>query len=83
MNNDFSFNFRNKKASHPELEESLYIWYCNKRDLLIRVSDEMLLAKAKVFGDNFYGLYNFNFKYSSGWLTTSKQDIVYHNILSL
>lgn len=36
---------------------------CNKRDMFIPVNDEMLLIKAKEFGNEYFGLYNVNFKF--------------------
>lgn len=73
----FNFDSKNKfgirSAAHPELEEALHMWYCEKRRLYIPISDDMLTTKAREFGNNFYGLYNVDFRCSHGWLANFKQ----------
>ena len=69
---DSKNKFRIRKADHPELEDALHMWYCDKRRLLLPISDDMLTEKAKYFGTEFYGLHNIDFKYSHGWLTNFK-----------
>jgi hypothetical protein len=48
--------YRNRKAAHPELEQCLHIWFLEQRRLFVPVSDEMLIEKAKRFGEAFFGL---------------------------
>jgi len=64
--------FRMRKAAHPELEDALHIWYCDKRSKCLPISDDLLTDKAKYFGSEFYGLHNVDFKYSTGWLGNFK-----------
>ena len=72
LNKDFATKFRERKASYPELEEALFIWFCNKRDCFIPISDEILINKAKIFGSpEFFGVQS-NFNYSIGWLSKFK-----------
>jgi hypothetical protein len=58
--------FRMRKAAHPELEDALHIWYCHKRSKCLPISDDLLIDKAKFYGNEFYGLHNVDFKYSLG-----------------
>jgi hypothetical protein len=64
--------FRMRKAAHPELEDALQIWYCHKRSKCLPISDDLLIDKAKFYGNEFYGLHNVDFKYSLGWLSNFK-----------
>jgi hypothetical protein len=61
-----------RKAAHPELEDALHIWYCHKRSKCLPISDDLLIDKAKFYGNEFYGLHNVDFKYSLGWLSNFK-----------
>jgi hypothetical protein len=72
-NFDSKNTYRMRAAHHPEMEDALHMWYCNKRNLHIPVSDELLIEKGRHFGDEFYGLNNVDFKYSHGWLNNFKQ----------
>ncbi len=72
-NFDSKNTYRMRPAQHPEMEDALHMWYCNKRNLHIPVIDTLLIEKGKYFGDEFYGLNNVDFKYSPGWLSNFKQ----------
>jgi len=72
-NFDSKNTYRMRAAHHPEMEDALHMWYCNKRNLHIPVSDDLLIEKGRYFGDEFYGLNNVDFKYSFGWLNNFKQ----------
>jgi hypothetical protein len=67
IENDFNKRIRN--AKYPELEECLYTWLKDKLDRKIPISDDMLIEKAKVFGQL---LQITDFKYSNGWLNKFK-----------
>jgi hypothetical protein len=72
-NYDSKNKFRIRPADHPEMEDCLHMWYCDKRSHHIPVSDDLLIEKAKYFGNDFFGLNNVGFKYSLGWLSNFKQ----------
>jgi hypothetical protein len=66
-------DFRIKKAKYPELEDALYMWYCDKINSSASVNDEILKEKAQYFGSKLYGLNRSDFKYSNGWLKNFKK----------
>jgi len=63
LNLETNNKFRNRKAEHPELEKCLHLWYLEQRRLLVPVSDEIIVAKAKKFGEEFFGMEVIDFKY--------------------
>lgn len=69
-NENESKKFRNRLAKYPQLEESLYAWFCETRSLQIPVTDAMLTEKAIQFGTM---LEISNFTYSAGWLDKFKK----------
>ncbi|RNA11745.1 tigger transposable element-derived 6-like, partial [Brachionus plicatilis] len=44
-NDEDSYEFRNRDALHPQLEEALHLWFCELRVNKIPVSDQMLIHK--------------------------------------
>ena len=62
---------RKKSVEYPHLEESLYLYFSNIRAHNIPISDEILIAQAKIFGSMF-GISDLEFKYSRGWLSNFK-----------
>jgi len=66
-------DFRIKKAKYPELEDALYVWYCDKIYSGASVNDEILKEKAQYFGSKLYGRNGTDFKYSNGWLKNFKK----------
>lgn len=61
---------RIKCAKHVDLEEALWIWFCNKRALNVVLTDDILRVKAMDFGKE---LGVTDFAYSNGWLHRFKQ----------
>ena len=61
---------RNKSAKHTTLETALYTWFDNARSQSLCISDDMLISKAKKFGED---LAVTDFQYSRGWLSRFKK----------
>lgn len=56
---------RESHPHHDDLEKALYMWVLNAASGTTAINDEMLVSKAKVFGEL---LHVNNFNYSRGWL---------------
>lgn len=69
LNVETSTLLRQKTCQHPQLEDALYTWFTHVRARKACVNNEMLIAKAKVFGEKL-GITDFS--YSFGWLTRFK-----------
>uniref|UniRef100_UPI00358F3611 tigger transposable element-derived protein 6-like n=1 Tax=Myxine glutinosa TaxID=7769 RepID=UPI00358F3611 len=61
---------RSRACKEPELEASLLMWFNDVRSRDLPVNGEMIIEKAKKFGEEF-GVENFS--YSSGWLDRFKK----------
>ena len=60
--------FRYSKAKYPEIDHSLFLWFCHMH-LQTCISDAMLKAQAEIFGSPEYYV---NYFYSDGWLAKFK-----------
>ena len=47
---DSKKTYQMRSAHHPGMEDALHMWYCNKRNLHIPVSDDLLIEKGRYFG---------------------------------
>ena len=69
-----------RAGSHAELDQALYIWFRQKRELVIPVTGPLLLEQAKYFFNQFYSSYftqqNKNFCHCHCRVTSSKQVLV-------
>ncbi len=63
-----------REAKYPDLEKCLYLWHSEVLRLNLPVADDLMLEKAKEFGD-MLGISTFG--YSRGWLEKFKKR---HNI---
>ena len=63
-----AFNKRIREAKYPELEKMLFIW-----QTMTKISDMILIEKAKEFGDILGLTEGCSFDYSSGWLEKYKK----------
>ena len=63
---------RMRSIEYPQLEECLYLWFCNIKAHNIPISDMMLTKQAQKFGE-MMGISDLEFKYSSGWLCNFKK----------
>ena len=61
---------RNRFGQHPKLESALVLWLNDIRSRNAVVNDEMMLEKARKFGEE---LHVENFNYSRGWLSRLKE----------
>ena len=61
---------RAKSAKHASMERALYVWFSDVRACSLCVRDDMLIKKAKEFGDK---LSVTDFLYSCGWLRGFKK----------
>ena len=66
---------RLRNAEQMSLEKALYSWYCEMCSYGCQLSDQILIAKAKLIGET-VGV-DSNFKYSNGWISKFKER---HNI---
>ena len=72
---DSSGVLRAKSAKHASTENALYTWFSDVRAHSLCVSDDMVINKAKEFGDK---LSMTDFLYSCGWLRGfQKQHSIY------
>ena len=63
--------FRDRKAANPELEDGLYLWFCNMRSNFVAINDSMIIEKAlELATPEFFGALNCNF--TNGWLQKFK-----------
>ncbi len=60
---------RKRNLNHSSLEDELYVWFCDVRSRNCAITNEMLIAKARVFGEK---LGVTDFAYSRGWLAGLK-----------
>ena len=65
-----TIKFRLRKCEYPQLEDCLYCWMGQALAKQIAISDEMLISKAKDFG-NLLDIKDFG--YSNGWLEKFKK----------
>ncbi|KAJ8307180.1 hypothetical protein KUTeg_015264, partial [Tegillarca granosa] len=77
LNTNDSNVIRQRAGKHEKLEEALYMWFSDVRadDRNAFITDQMLIEKAKVFGQDLN--VDNDFSYSSGWLYKFKRR---HNI---
>ena len=59
--------FRDRKAKFPEFEDCLFIFLQQLLDKKISVSDEIMINKAKEFGQYYPEMLADGFSYSNGW----------------
>ena len=74
LNSVEDFNLRIREAKYPDLERCLYLWHSEVLRLNLPVADDLMLEKAKEFGD-MLGILTLT--YSRGWLEKFKKR---HNI---
>ncbi|MEW8693664.1 MAG: hypothetical protein AB2535_21740 [Candidatus Thiodiazotropha endolucinida] len=67
---------RQRTGKHENIEQALFLWFSDVRSKNAYVNDQMLVEKAKFFGDE---LKVDDFQYSRGWLQKFKKR---HNIAS-
>ena len=65
LNSVEDFNLRIREAKYLDLERCIYLWHSEVLRLNLPVADDLMLEKAKEFGD-MLGISTFN--YSRGWL---------------
>ena len=64
LNNDpkHSNKKRFRAEANPKFEEALYIWFRQKRDRHLNVSNDLLKEQAKIFGEpEIFSLHNFEY----------------------
>ncbi|KAJ8299278.1 hypothetical protein KUTeg_023338 [Tegillarca granosa] len=71
LNTDDTNVIRQRAGKHEKLEEALYMWFSEVRAQNAFITDQMLIEKAKVFGQDLN--VDSDFSYSSGWLYKFKQ----------
>ena len=69
---------RDRGAKYPQLEEALFIYYCEMRTYKAPICDELIREKAEYFAqmlcdENGIPLVNGKFKYSVHWLDNLKK----------
>ena len=62
---------KNRTQQYPYLEESLFLWLKKAKNDNLVVTDEILIEKAKLIGDQLK--ISSEFKYSKGWLQRFKE----------
>ena len=70
-NSPKSKRVRHRSGKHEDLENALFMWFNDMRSKNAMISDEMLICKAKIFGQHFE--IEENFQYSKGWVQRFKQ----------
>ena len=63
---------RLREGEYPHLESCLYLWFSDKVNNKVCISDDLLIAQAKVFG-SLIGISDLEFSYSRGWLDKYKK----------
>lgn len=63
---------RVKKVTHPELEDALHLWFTNKRENNIPISDLMMRQQAMIFHRSFCTQSDCSFVASTGWFQKFK-----------
>ena len=62
---------RLRSGDYPNLEKCIYIWFVDKLNNKISISDSILINQARKFGEQL-GISDLEFSYSKGWLEKFK-----------
>ena len=64
--------YRERVAANPELEQALFVWFCDMRDHFLPISDDILISQARIFGSPEYFATR-EFAFSPCWLVKFKR----------